>query len=364
MINIAVVGLGKMGLSHLSMIRSHPDVDVVAVVDSTRYLLDILHKYTRVPAFGDIETMLASAQPDAMIIATPTRLHAPMVRMALERGVHVFCEKPLCLSAAESEQLVQLAASRDLVTQVGYHNRFVGAFREVHRLVGAEAIGEVTHVLAEAYGPVVLRPRGSTWRSRKSDGGGSLYDYAAHPVDLVTWYLGSPIRAAGTALRSVFSEQTEDQVFATLFFPNGVTGQVSVDWSDESCRKMTTKITVWGTGGRIIADRQECRVYIRDTITPPAGYRLGWNTKYTTELTDATWFYLRGEEYSAQLDHFVRRVAARRTDGMNTFVSAARTDRALELMTRDAAHGLASPGRLDASLSASSLKRHLFRRHS
>ncbi len=85
-------------------------------------------------------------------------------------------------------------SERGLVTQVGYHNRFVGAFREVKRLLDAGAIGTVTHVLAEAYGPVVLKAKGSTWRSRRAEGGGCLYDYAAHPLNLLTWYFGEPGR--------------------------------------------------------------------------------------------------------------------------------------------------------------------------
>jgi predicted dehydrogenase len=328
-----------MGASHLSMIRAHPDVSVDAVVDSTAYALDVLSKYTGLRTFSDYDQMLAEVDLDAVIIATPTRLHAAMVRSALERGIHVFCEKPLCLTSAESEALAELAARRGLVTQVGYHNRFVGAFQEVKRLLDAGAIGQVNHVLAEAYGPVVLKAKGSTWRSQKSEGGGCLYDYAAHPIDLVTWFMGAPVGVGGTALGQVFSQETEDEVFSTLFFPDGVSGQVSVNWSDESHRKMTTQITLWGTQGRIHADRQECQVYLREGAPTPEGYRTGWNVRYTTELTEEVWFYLRGEEYSAQLDHFVKRVEQRATEGINTFASAAVTDRVLELLTADAAVG-------------------------
>jgi predicted dehydrogenase len=343
MIKLAVVGLGKMGLSHLAMIRAHPDVEVAAVVESTGYVRDVLSKATGLRTFNDVDEMYASnMELDAMIIATPTRFHASMAGTALEQGLHVFCEKPLCLTSADSRSLAEFADRRGLVTQVGYHNRYVGAFREVKSLLDAGAIGKVTHVLAEAYGPVVLKPKGSTWRSKRAEGGGCLYDYAAHPIDLVTWYLGAPSGVGGTVLGSVFSAETEDEVFSTLYFPSGASGQVSVNWSDESCRKMTTKMTLWGTAGRIYADRQECQVFLRDTAPQVAGYGAGWNVRYTTELTDSVWFYLRGEEYSAQLDDFVARVHGRRLDGINTFKSAAVTDRVLELLTADAAAGPAT----------------------
>ena len=337
MVKVGIVGLGKMGLSHLAIFRAHPDVELVGVCDSTGYVLDVLSKYTGVRTFKDLDAMLRDARPDAVVIATPSHLHAPMVRTALQAGVHVFCEKPFTLDDAEGAALTELARSKELVTQVGYHNHFVAAFGELKRLVDAGALGRVTHVLAEAYGPVVLAPKGGTWRSRRSSGGGCLYDYAAHPIDLVQWYLGPPERVVGSRLTRIFSAETDDEVLSTLVYPDDVTAQVSVSWSDESQRKMTTKVSIWGTAGRAYADRQEVQAYLRDTREPPEGYTHGWNVRYTTDLTEQPWYYLRGEEYSAQADAFVRRVAEGRTEGENTFDAALATDRILTMISSDAA---------------------------
>ncbi|SDV04325.1 Predicted dehydrogenase [Microlunatus sagamiharensis] len=336
MIRVGLVGLGKMGLSHVSIVNAHPDVQVTGICDATGYLLSVLGKYTGLPTYDDFDKMIAKADLDAVVIATPSAMHGPMVRKALEAGLHVFCEKPFCLDPEESEELAALARSRGLVTQVGYHYRYVGAFAEVKRLVDAGAIGKVTHLLAEAYGPVVLKPQGSTWRTKKTLGGGSLYDYAAHPLNLVNWYAGETRRAGGSVLKPVFSRETDDEVFSTLFLDDDVTAQLSINWSDESQRKMSTKITIWGTQGRISADRQEVQAYLRDGDLAPAGYTAGWNVKYTTELTDEVWFYVRGEEYSAQVDAFVSRVEAGKLEGRNNFDAAAVTDRSIAMIVADA----------------------------
>jgi predicted dehydrogenase len=338
-IKVAVVGLGKMGLSHYAVVNAHPEVEVTGICDSSSYVLGVLKKYTGVTTYSDFEAMLDKADLDAVVIATPSSSHATMVRTALERDLHVFCEKPFTLNPRDADALAALGDERSLVTQVGYHNRFIGAFQEVKRLLGAGAIGEVTHVLGEAYGPVVLKPKGGTWRSQRTEGGGCLYDYAAHVLDLVSWYVGAPVGVGGTALNSVFSREIDDEVFSTLYYPHGTTAQISVNWSDESYRKMTTRITIWGTKGRIFVDRQECQVYIRDTATPPAGYEHGWNVRYTTELTQPVWFYLRGEEYSAQIDAFVQRVKERRTDGVNRFGSAGVTDKIIGMLIADGGKG-------------------------
>jgi predicted dehydrogenase len=338
-IKIAIVGLGKMGLSHQAIVNAHPDVELVAVCHSSKYVLGVLEKYTGVTTYSDYERMLREVELDAVLIATPSRMHASMVRAALDRSLHVFCEKPFTLDVAESAELTALAHAKGLVTQVGYHNRFVGAFGEVKRLLEAGAIGKVTHVAGEAYGPVVLKPKGGTWRSKPEEGGGSLYDYAAHPIDLLNWYLGEPLGVGGTILGPIFSREIDDEVYGTLFYAAGTSARISVNWSDESCRKMTTRITAWGTAGRIYADRQECQVYLRDTAPIPDGYQPGWNVRYTTEMTEPVGFYLRGEEYSAQIDHFVARVAERRVEGLNGFESAAVADRVIAMMLADAKKG-------------------------
>jgi len=92
MIRVGVVGLGKMGLSHLSILGPHPHVELVGVCDTSKYLLSVLGKYTGVPAYDSFEALLAEARPDAVVIATPSFLHDAQVRAALEAGVHVFCE--------------------------------------------------------------------------------------------------------------------------------------------------------------------------------------------------------------------------------------------------------------------------------
>jgi len=337
MVRIAVAGLGKMGISHLSILKAHMDVDVVSVCDTAQYLLDILNKNTGVNVHSDFSRMLDEASPAALVLATPSAHHYEMARTALDRGISVFCEKPLTLAPDQSAELAALAQSREVVHQVGYHYRFTSTFREVKRLIEADAIGQITHVLAEAYGPVVLRPKGSTWRSRRSAGGGCLYDYAAHPVNLLNWYFGMPSHVGGTSIGKVFSRDTDDEVYSTLYYdqPAGLTAQLSVNWCDESQRKMTTKLTLWGTNGRIAADRQEVQAYLREPCGTLPDYQQGWNMRSTTHMAAPVSFYLRGEEYSAQLDHFVAAVAGKRPAGESCFESATQTDRVIAMLLAD-----------------------------
>lgn len=335
-IRTAVVGLGKMGLSHHAIINTHPDVKLVAVCDSAEYLLGIVGKYSDVKAYTDYRKLVSREDLDAVVISTPSRTHGVLTRTALDAGLHVFCEKPFCLDTGEGFKLAELAESSRRINQVGYHYRFIGIFHELKRLLDIGALGRLHHVRVEAHGPVVLHSKGVTWRSNKVEGGGCLYDYASHAVDLLNYLLGSPVSVRGTTLNKLFSTDVDDEVYSNFHYANGATAHLAANWSDDSCRKMTMKVTIWGDNGKLVADRQELQLYLRSSDGLPGTLRRGWNTMHIMDVTDPVWFYLRGEEYSAQIDHFIQAIKAGSPDTRNTFRTATETQAIIDAMILDA----------------------------
>jgi predicted dehydrogenase len=331
MVKIALIGAGKMGISHLSILGVHPNVKIVGVCDTSKIVVDVLERYSGFSCYSDYSKMVDETKPDAVFVAVPTKFHFSMVKELLLKGIHVFTEKPFCLNPEESYELAQLAKSTGLVNQVGYHNKFVGTFKEVKRLVSAGHIGEITHFQGEAYGPVVIKKKSETWRSDPNEGGGCLMDYASHVIDLINDIV-SPIEACkGSILKSIYSKQVDDAVYALVSIASGVSGVISVNWSDETYRKMSTSLTLIGTNGKIISDANELKVYFKTERTP-SGYCKGWNVKYVTDLTDEVGFYLRGEEYSAQIDYFIKAVSGQHANDLNTFSSAWKTDKSISLI--------------------------------
>lgn len=333
MLKVALIGAGKMGISHLSILGASPQVNVVGVCDTSKMVNDFLSKYGNFNCFTDYKKMIADVNPDAVVVAVPTKFHYTVIKDLLEKGIHVFAEKPFCLTVAEGKELVELAAQKGLVTQVGYHNKFIGTFREVKKVVDSGVLGEIYHFIAESYGPVVTRKKQDTWRSDPSEGGGCLLDYASHVIDLINDIL-SPVKASkGTLLKSIYSNHVEDAVYSLLELSSGVTGVLSVNWSDDTYRKMSTSITISGTKGKIISDANELKVYLKGD-EQLNGYSKGWNIKYITELTEEVDFYLRGEEYSAQLDYFIQAVQKKKPNNINTFASAHNTDYAISIIKK------------------------------
>ena len=335
MINGAIIGLGKMGLSHAAIIGAHPEVNMISVCDTSSLILDAFKKFTKVKTYTDYQKMIDLETPEFVVIATPTKYHYPMVKYSLERGVHVFCEKPFTLTAGQGKELMDLALSKGLVNQVGFHNQFIGTFRELKRLLNENVLGELFHFSGEAYGPVVIKEKGGTWRSNPKEGGGCLYDYASHVINLVQEVIGRPEKICGAILKSIYSKGVEDAVYSLIKLQNGVSGTLLVNWSSETYRKMSTSLSVQGKKGKIICDAGEIKIYLNK---PSLSEKLdqGWTIKYITDFAIPVNFYLRGEEYSAQIDYFVDCVKEKKQAQYNSFEQACYTDLVMEMIVENA----------------------------
>lgn len=335
MLRVALIGAGKMGISHLSILGAHPGVQIVGVCDTTKLVRDVLEKYSHYSCYTDYIKMIAEVKPEAVFVAVPTKFHYSFVKELLLRKIHVFVEKPFCLTEEQGRELVDLAAAQGVVNQVGYHNKFVGTFQEVKRLVEGGFFGEIYHFTGEAYGPVVITKKAETWRSDPAEGGGCLMDYASHVIDLINDILAPIVSSRGSLMKSIYSNKVDDAVYSLLQLSSDVSGVLSVNWSDETYRKMSTSITIIGTKGKIISDANELKAYFTTSDFPP-GYSKGWNIKYVTDLTKQVDFYLRGEEYSAQVDYFVDAVSGKVSNTINNFKSAWLTDKAIGIIKNSA----------------------------
>jgi predicted dehydrogenase len=334
MVKAGIIGLGKMGLSHAAIVDPHPDADLVAVCDTSSLILDAFKKFTNVNVYSDYIKMIDNEKLDCVVVATPTRFHFPIVKYALENGIHTFCEKPFSLTPKEGEELVKLANQKWLVNQVGYHNHFIGTFIELKRLLKAGILGELVHFTGEAYGPVVTKEKGGTWRSDPGEGGGCLFDYASHVINLIQEIIGPPVKAKGTVMKKIYSKEVEDAVYSILTLESQLSGVLSVNWSDETYRKMSTSLTLYGRKGKIICDATEIKIYLKEA-NEKEKLGKGWTIRYITEFAIPVNFYLRGEEYSAQIDNFIGCVVKKKQTEINSFDQALHTDKVIELIIAD-----------------------------
>ncbi len=333
-----LVGLGRMGLVHLAILNTHPDVVWAAVCDSTPLVLRQLQARMGFAAYSNARRMFDGTDLDFVVIATPPDSHGAVVRAALGRGLHVFVEKPLTLSAAEFLELAAEAAEAGVVTQIGYVNRFNEAFVEARRLLAAGALGDLRYLRSEMWGRTVLRPTRQGWRGQRASGGGCLYDFASHAVDLVHFLVGIPDEVRGSQLQRIHSRAVEDAVYTSFRGPAGLSGHVAVSWSDPSVRKPTNRVDIVGTNGRLTVEQYGLHVFIQEGDRR-LGLDRGWNTRYITELAQPVRFYLRGNEYTRQLDHFIECVEAGAGSPVVSFADGAAVDETLERIAIDSRSG-------------------------
>lgn len=338
MLRGTVIGLGRMGLTHFSILNTHPEVEFVAVCDSSSFVLKNVVQHLDVETYKDMYKMLRDVRPDFAIVATPTAMHAKAVRCAVDAGAHVFVEKPFSLNPEQGRELCQLVQNRGLVHQVGYVIRFSDIFMEVKYLLDAGAIGHVMTFKVEMNGPTVLHGAKGSWRSKKRQGGGCLYDFASHSVDLVNYLIGPPSRVTGSALGSIYSNDVEDMVKSTFLYEDGTQGTLLANWSDASYRKPSCHFEALGRHGKIMANPYSYKVFFQDD-PKREGFSKGWNQRYFPSVVKPVRFFVRGFEFTRQLDHFIERILEGEPSEVCSFEDGLDTDIIIDRIRQDGDNG-------------------------
>ncbi len=336
MLKGGIVGFGRMGLTHFSILNNHPEVNFVAVCDASNLMRKNIGKFMGLETFDDYRTMFDDMGLDFVIVATPTATHAETVASAIDHGLHVFVEKPFALNSDDGRRLVAAVEQAGLVNQVGYVIRFNDVFREVKKLLAADAIGELYFFRMEMFAPTVLKEVKSGWRSKKAQGGGCLYDFASHGVDLINYIVGRPVAVAGSVLQNIYSVAVEDLVSTTMLYDDGLQGSLLVNWCDASCRKPAYRMELYGKQGKIIADLHAYKVHFKGE-PPLDGFESGWNARYITEFVEPVRYYVRGFEFTRQLDYFIDGILTDRRESLCSFADGLAADEVIEKITRDAA---------------------------
>jgi predicted dehydrogenase len=198
-----IIGVGNRGYYLTTGVLEQPGAKVVALCDIKPDRLDkaaTLAKRDNPATLKDWRALLERKDVEAVFIATPPDLHAEMAIAALEAGKHVYCEKPIGISAKSIRDLIQAAKRSRTVFTAGQQLRSVRQFQEVVRLIREGAIGELVTVNAQRHATADLPHDGSSgdWYFDVQRSGGYLIEQSVHNLDLCNWVIGSrPARAAG-----------------------------------------------------------------------------------------------------------------------------------------------------------------------
>lgn len=319
MIRLGIIGAGRMGITHYSIINSHPDVDIVALADPSTLILTMLSKYLPVSTFKDYNDMFDKADLDAVLVCTPPSLHFDIVKQAIKNNIHVFVEKPFTTHAKEASELSKMISNTNLINQVGYVNRFNDVFIKTKEFIDNNLIGKIIRFKSEMISSTVItKTEDSGWRSTREGGGGVLLEMGSHAINLIDFLVGSPYKVVGSALNSIYSKNVEDTASTTFLYKDGMIGTMYINWSDTSYRKPTNKIELFGEKGRILSDQHGLKIFMNDSSNSYS-LRKGWNSLYITDIFKPVSFYVRGNEFTSQLYHFVDLILGRDVQNKSSF---------------------------------------------
>jgi predicted dehydrogenase len=247
---LGFIGLGWIGRKRLDALGAASiEVAALAESDPTR-LSSAAEAYPDAIAAQNVEAIL-DADLDGVVIATPNGLHAQQAIACLERGMPVFCQKPLATSLADVERVVAAARIADRLLGIDFCYRHVSGMHELRRRLRAGAIGDVLAVdltFHNAYGP------DKSWcQDRRLAGGGCLMDLGVHLLDLSLWLQGMPptervrsrLFAQGVPVQA--GDAVEDLAFAEFIQANGAIVRLACSWHAHIGQGAIIQISIAGT---------------------------------------------------------------------------------------------------------------------
>ena len=203
-LKVALAGAGAFGIKHLDGIRNIDGVEVVSLVsrdlDKTR---EVAAKYGIGHVTTDLADSLKLPELDAVILCTPTQMHAAQAIQCLEAGKHVQVEIPLCDSLADGEKVLALQQKTGLVAMVGHTRRFNPSHQFVHKKIAA---GELSIQQMDVQTYFFRRTNMNALGQPRSWTDHLLWHHAAHTVDLFAYQAGSPIVQANAVQGPIHKE--------------------------------------------------------------------------------------------------------------------------------------------------------------
>jgi predicted dehydrogenase len=254
---IGLIGAGSIAGVHLDGYLRAPDARVSAVADVDA---EAARRYAEraggAEVFADYRELLASTDVDAVDICLPHHLHAPAIIAAAAAGKHVLCEKPLCISLAEADEIAAAVASSGITLMCAHNLLFLPTVGPARELIREGRLGSLyTARTTDAF----FSPADATnigWRAdRAQSGGGELLDTGYHPMYLLLYLLGSPpveVAAMLSRHRLDFMEG-EDSAQLLVRLADGVIGSIETSWAYEPAGS-TELFSVVGDRGSLWSD--------------------------------------------------------------------------------------------------------------
>ncbi len=247
-LRIGLMGCGQIALStHLPVLAHLPDVQLVALAETDSGCLKKASGFApKALTFDHYEKLLQLEEMDAVVICLPNHLHAEAAMAALQRGKHVYLEKPLATNLKEGQKVLTSWQQAGTVGMMGFNYRFNPVYLDLKQQISSGKIGPWVYARSVFSTPLrsILE-----WKRSRQTGGGALLDLASHHIDLVRFIFHQEIIEVSAKIDSIQTE--DDQAILELRLANG--SRVQSFFSISSVEE--DRLEVYGQSGKLSVNR-------------------------------------------------------------------------------------------------------------
>lgn len=282
------VGAGGIARSkHIKHYKEFENIELVSICDSNEELAkDVAEQFGFKAYYSDYRDMLEKEKLDLISVCTPNFLHYPVTTLALEKGIHVHCEKPIALNSNEAQMMVDAKNKSGKKLMIGLNNRFTNHAWFVKRYADEGLFGDIYHVRCGWKRVRGIPGRGGWFTTKAMSGGGPLIDLGVHFMDLAMYFIGypNPISVSGATYCKFDKNQSvnrsgyamtadkrgnmdvEDMAVGFVRLDNGVTMDIEFSWAS-NIEQDETFYEIRGTKGGAIYRNDELKIVTEQVST-------------------------------------------------------------------------------------------------
>jgi UDP-N-acetyl-2-amino-2-deoxyglucuronate dehydrogenase len=252
LLRFAIVGCGKIAQRHAEQINLK--AELIAVCDLDKVRADALAKKYQATAYYSVDDLFTNSSFDVAVICTPNGLHAEYSVYALQKGMHVICEKPMAIKTEDCRSMVDTAQKCKRELFIVKQNRYNPPIVELKKAIEEGRLGRIFSVQLNCFWHRDTDYyKGESWRGTKSLDGGVLYTQFSHFIDLMLWLMNDNVIDVQSVMKNYLHQgviEFEDTGIVSLQFSKGAIG--SIHFTTNSYKKnMEGSITVFGEKGTV-----------------------------------------------------------------------------------------------------------------
>ena len=227
-VNWALIGYGGMGSWHVEKLSTMKEVNILGIYDIKEERREAARK-AGLHAYESLEALLGDERVELVTIATPNDIHRPLAIQAMKAGKHVISEKPVTLSAADLQAMIDASRQYGRLFTVHQNRRWDEDFLSVKRILAENSLGKVFNIESRVHGS---RGVPGDWRNTASQGGGMILDWGVHLLDQILQLVDEPIVSVYCTVSHVTNDEVDDGFKTIITFGSGLTAHVEVGTSN------------------------------------------------------------------------------------------------------------------------------------